>query len=170
MNLLDIVNGASVFIDANILVYAAERRSPQCRQLLERCDTEAVYAFSSVIALGELCHRRMLNEAKETGLISGGNPARLLGEKRDVIPQLTIYAENVRALLDSTITFEPVHPQDFYVALELQKQHGLLTNDSLNLAIAKRLGIQGIATADANFDRVQGLIVYKPADINPAIQ
>ncbi len=166
MNLIDIINGAAIFIDANILIYAAERRSPQCRQLLERCDGEAVYAFSSVIALGELCHRRMINEAKETSLIVGSNPSRQLAGKRNAIPQLTIYAENVRALLDSTITFESVQPQDFYVALELQKQHGLLTNDSLNLAVAKRLGIQGIATADANFDHVQGIIVYSPSDIS----
>jgi predicted nucleic acid-binding protein len=165
MNLLDIVNGTSVFIDANIFVYAVERRSPQCRQLLERCDSEAVHAFSSVFALGEVCHRRMMNEAREAGLISGGNPSRQLAEKRNVVPQLSIYADNVRSLLDSTITFEPVHPDDFYVALELQKQHGLLTNDSLNLAVAKRLGIQGIVTADANFDHVQGLIVYKPSDL-----
>ena len=166
MNLTEITNGATIFIDANILIYAIERRSPQCRLLLERCDSEAVYAFSSILALGELCHRRMINEAKEAGLITGSNPARILGEKRSSIPQLSAYADNVRDLLDSSINFEPVHSQDFYVALELQRQHGLLTNDSLNLAVAKRLGIQGIATADKGFDNVQGLIVYKPEDIS----
>lgn len=165
MNFLDIVNGASVFIDANIFIYAVERRSPQCRLLLERCDSEAVHAFSSVTALAEVCHRRMLNEAKDAHLISGSNPSRLLAEKRGAIGQLSVYAENVRALLDSTITFEPIHPQDFHVALELQKQHALLTNDSLNLAVAKRLGIHEIATADSNFDAVQGVIVYRPSDI-----
>ncbi len=66
---------------------------------------------------------------------------------------------------DSTITFEPIHPQDLQTALELQKLHGLLTNDSLNLATAKRLGIQSIATADKSFDTVQGVIVYRPTDI-----
>ena len=170
MNLLDILNGTAVFIDANIFIYAVERRSPQCRALLDRSDSEAVHAFSSAIVLAEVCHRRMINEAREAGFISGGNPSRLLAAKREAIPQLNIYADNVRDLLDSAITFESVHPQDLYVALELQKQHGLLTNDSLNLAIAKRLGIQGIATADTNFDNVQGLIVYKPADINQPIQ
>jgi len=166
MNLPDILNGASIFIDANIFICAVERRSPQCRQFLDRCDGEAVHGFSSIIALGEVCHRRMINEAREAGLISGGNPSRLLAEKPGGVPQLSVYADNVRALLDSTITFEPVHPADFLVALELQQQHGLLTNDSLNLVIAKRLGIQGIATADKSFDNVQGLIVYKPEDIS----
>jgi predicted nucleic acid-binding protein len=54
---------------------------------------------------------------------------------------------------------------DFAVALELQRQHGLLTNDSLNLAVAKRLGIKEIVTADTHFDAVQGIIIYKPDDL-----
>lgn len=165
MKLTDILNGALVFIDANILVYAVERRSPQCRQFLDRIDGEAVRAFSSTIVLADVCHRRMINEANEAGSFGGSNPARLLGKRSDVISRLGIYADNIRGLLDSPITFEAIQPEDFYVALELQKQHGLLTNDSLNLAAVKRLGIQEIATADSNFDNVQGLIVYKPTDI-----
>ena len=170
MNLPDILNGATIFVDANIFIYAVERRSPQCRQLLDRIDGDAVRAFSSSIVLAEVCHRRMLNEAKEAGLISGANPARLLGKKPGGIQGLNIYVQNVRDLLDSPIVFEPIRPEDFYVALELQKQHGLLTNDSLNLAVARRLGLQELATADTNFDNVQGLIVYKPTDINPTAQ
>jgi predicted nucleic acid-binding protein len=34
------------------------------------------------------------------------------------------------------------------------------------LAVAKRLGICEIATADAAFDNVPGVIIYKPEDIN----
>ena len=71
MNLPDIFNGATVFVDANISIYAVERRSPQCRQLLDRIDGEAVRAFSSSIVLAEVCHRRMINEAKGAGLVSG---------------------------------------------------------------------------------------------------
>lgn len=166
MKLSDILNGALIFIDANILIYAVEQRSPQCRQLLARCEGEAVRAIANTVVLAEFSHRRMMNEAKAAGLISGSNPARSLAEKRGAIQQLSIYAGNVRDLLDSLITFEPVLPQDFAVAVELQKQHALLTNDSLNLAVAKRLGIQGIATADKSFDHVPGLIIYKPEDIS----
>jgi predicted nucleic acid-binding protein len=165
MKLSDILNGASVFIDANIFIYAVEQRSPQCRHLLHRCDTEAVHAVASTIVLAEICHRRMINEARAAGLIFGPNPARALAEKRGAVQQLSIYAGNIRDLLDSSIRFEAVLPQDFSVALELQKQHALLTNDSLNLAVAKRLGIQEIATADPAFENVQGVIVYKPGDI-----
>lgn len=170
MKLDDILNGSRVLIDANIFIYAVEQRSPQCRQLLDRCEAGAVAGVVTLLGLGEVSHRRMINEARSAGLLSGGNLARALMEKAAVVRQLSVYAQNVRDLLDSTIHFEPVLAQDFYVALELQKQHGLLTNDSLNLAVAKRLGIQEIATADKSFDNVQGVIVYKPEDVNPPIQ
>jgi predicted nucleic acid-binding protein len=165
MNPSDILGGASVFVDANIFIYAVERRSRQCRQFLDRCDGEAVHAFSSAVVLAEVCHRRMINEAKEAGVISGPNPSRLLGRKPGQIQGLSIYAQNVRDLLDSAIVFEPIRTADFYVALELQRQHGLLTNDALNLAVARRLGLQELVTADTSFDNVQGIIVYKPEDI-----
>ena len=165
MNLDQVLRGASLFVDANILIYAAERRSIQCRRFLERCASETIFGFSTTIVLAEVCHRRMINEAKEAGIIRGSNPARALGKAPARIAQLSIYAENVRMLLQGEIEFESVHCDDFYVALELQKQHGLLTNDALNLAVAKRLGMTEIATADAHFDHIQGLIVYKPDDL-----
>jgi hypothetical protein len=73
-----------------------------------------------------------------------------------------IYAEDVRALLGSTITFELIHPQDFQAALELQKLPGLPMSGSLNLAPAKRSGIQSIATADQRFEPVQSSLVSSP--------
>ena len=60
---------------------------------------------------------------------------------------------------------EAVQPADFYPALEFQHAHGLLTNDSLNLAVARRLGLHDIATADVHFDGVGELAVYRPDDI-----
>ena len=78
---------------------------------------------------------------------------------------LSEYAEIVRDILNSELAVEPVLPGDLMVALELQKRHGLLTNDSLNLAVAKRLVLRGMATADPGFDNVPGIIIYKPNDI-----
>jgi len=165
MNLADIRSEAVVFIDTNILIYAGQGLSRQCRQLLDRIDGRAVRGVCSTVVVAELCHRGMINEARAKGLIAYSNPAKALSQRREVVRQLSEYGEIVRDILGGELTVEPIQATDFLVALELQKQHGLLTNDSLNLAAAKRLGIQEIATADANFDNVQGLIVYKPEDI-----
>jgi predicted nucleic acid-binding protein len=166
MNLEDIVGGSTVLIDTNVLLYARNNRSAQCRRLLQRCEQGAVTGVVTLPTMAEFSHRCMVQEAQANGLV-GSNPARALSEHPDWVRQLRAYAEGVRNLLDSALTIVEWQSQDFLVALELQKQYGLLTNDSLNLAIARRHGIQGIATADKSFDAVQGLIVYKPADTKP---
>ncbi|HRT10163.1 MAG TPA: type II toxin-antitoxin system VapC family toxin [Candidatus Paceibacterota bacterium] len=169
MNLDDILNGSRVFVDANVILYALDHKSPSCRHFLSRCDGKAVDGTISTVTLAEVAHRRMVEEARTQGL-TGSNPARALARRPELVRQLRVYAEDVRDLLAGELNVEPIRQEDFFVALELQNQHGLLTNDSLNLAVAKRLGIHEIATADANFDKVQGVIAYKPADINPPIQ
>jgi predicted nucleic acid-binding protein len=164
MNLEDILNGSRVFVDANIILYALDHKSPSCRRFLGRCEGGALDGVITTVTLAEVTHRRMVEEARSNGL-AGSNPARALARRPDLIRQLHIYAEDARDLLAGELNIETVRGEDFYVALELQKQHGLLTNDSLNLAVAKRLGIQEIVTADTSFDAIQGLIVYKPQDI-----
>lgn len=169
MNLEDIRNGSRVSIDANVILYALDHKSPSCRRFLARCESRAVEGVITTVTLAEIAHRRMIEEARANGL-TGSNPARALGRRPELVRQLRVYAQDVRDLLGGELHVEVVRTEDFFVALELQKQHGLLTNDSLNLAAVQRLGIQEIATADGNFDNVQGVIVYKPADINPPIQ
>ena len=166
MNLQDIVNGSTVLIDTNVFLYARNHRSPQCRELLLRCEQGAVNGVFTLPTLAEFSHRCMIQEAQGNGLV-GSNPARSLSERPELVRQLNAYAESVRDLLDCALVVAESHAQDFLVALELQKQHGLLTNDSLNLAIARRHGIKDIATADKSFDNVPGVIIYKPEDISP---
>jgi predicted nucleic acid-binding protein len=41
----------------------------------------------------------------------------------------------------------------------------LLTNDSFVVAIMREQGIVQLATANGDFDRVSGIEIYKPADL-----
>jgi predicted nucleic acid-binding protein len=50
-------------------------------------------------------------------------------------------------------------------AVELQRMHGLLTNDSLLLAAAIRAAVSMIASSDPHFDRIPEVTVYRPTDI-----
>lgn len=164
MNLNDILGNSRVFVDANIVLYALQHRSRQCRDFLGRCDAGSIEGIISTVVLAEIMHRRMAQEAQQRGVASS-NPSRQLAEKPELVRQLSVYAEDVRDLLDGGLVIENVRPEDFLVALEIQEQHGLLTNDSLNIAVAKRLGIREVATADKILDSVQGLIVYRPEDL-----
>jgi len=164
MTLADIHNGARVLLDTNVLIYARRGISPQCRALLKRCQGKAVQGVITPFIMAEFCHRRMMQEAQGRGF-AGSNPARALAERPEMIRSLTVYVEDTRALLSGELDLAQTQPEDFLEALLLQKLHGLMTIDAINLAVAKRLGIHEIATADVNFDAIQGLIVYKPPDL-----
>lgn len=170
MNLTDIHNGSRVLLDSNILLYAAGRHSRECIALVERIASGVVEACLTTVTVGEVCHRWMMEECRDRGIVLGGNPARALAEKRQVITQLTNYYSLTMAVLNGRFDIRSVESRDFILALQLQRRWGLLTNDSLQLAVAERMGINEIATADKGFDAVQGLIVYKPTDTYPTAQ
>ena len=164
MNLAGIRDGARVFVDTNILIYARRGASLQCRAFLNRCQEKAVRGFITPYVVAEFCHRRMMQEAQSGGL-TASNPARALSAKPELVRNLSVYSEDTRALLSGELELAAIHPEDFTEALLLQAKHGLLTIDSINLAVARRLGLAEVVTADSAFDNMQGVIVCRPDDL-----
>ena len=66
MILTDLVDGDSVFLDANILVYHFAPH-PQfghtCHDLVQRVETQALLGYTSTAVLSELAHHLMTFEA-----------------------------------------------------------------------------------------------------------
>jgi len=54
---------------------------------------------------------------------------------------------------------------DIVEAMSIQREFGLLTNDSLLVAVARRINCESIASADKLFAGLRGLTVYEPSDI-----
>ena len=50
----------------------------------------------------------------------------------------------------------------FDTALDYSKEYCLLSNDAIHVATMKRYGITNIATNDPDFERVGGIMVWKP--------
>lgn len=164
MTLDEIPAGARVLLDANILIYARLRQSEQCRRLLLRCGAREVLGAASAIAVAEFCHRRMMQEAQTHGL-TGSNPARNLARNPARVRELTEYAREVEDLLAGDLALLALTEDDFPTALSLQREHGLLTNDSLHLAAGLRAGLRLLATSDPQFSTVPGLTLFMPDDI-----
>jgi predicted nucleic acid-binding protein len=162
MTLSDLPTGSSIVIDANILIY--RNVSPQCGAFLKRCADGDFTAAISAVSLAEFCHRRMMIEAQAIGTL-GSNPAKRLAARPDLVCQLTIYSSDVHKLLASNLRLLTIEAADFVTALDLQKQYGLLTNDSLIVASSLRHGFAAIATADRSFERVAGINAYIPTDV-----
>jgi predicted nucleic acid-binding protein len=166
MNLDQVGSGEAVLIDANIVLYAIQEASSQCKRLLSRCAAEEVRGILPVHVLAEVTHRLMLAEAQDYRWIKGANPARRLAAQPERIKSLTRYESLVRDLMGIGLLLEPVHREDILTALAISRQAGLLTNDALLAAVGQRLRVLAVASADRQFSRVQGLILYSPDDLS----
>lgn len=165
MKLSEIHNDELVVIDTNILVYANEQRSQQCVQLLQRCSRDEVTGIVPMPMVGELMHTLMLIEARENGWIDRPNPSRVLSEKPDRIRRLTNYEKQMHQFFGIGFRLESIVMIDFIESMRIRREFGLLTNDSLLAAVARRLNCDAVATADKAFQRLTGFGVYAPDDL-----
>lgn len=165
MNLHEIPKEESVLIDANIFLYTHNRSSEECFEFLDLCAETIYTGFVPSHIMSEVMHVIMLGEARKAGFISGSNPARQLSEKTEMIKSMWEYNNIMSNILDTGITIASVNGEDLHYALRLQRLHGLMTNDSIFLAVAHRLGIRAIASADKAFRNIPSIDLYEPGDL-----
>lgn len=166
MNLDDIPRGSLCVVDTNVLLYAEQGASLQAQRLLRRIEKREVLGVVPQPVWQELMHKLMLAEALMLGHLSGGNPARQLASKPEVIKWLTLYKDKIKALVMLGMRFEPCRQIDLMdKAIAIQERHGLLTNDSVIVAMALRLEADMLVSADRQFQAVEDVKVYAPSDI-----
>jgi predicted nucleic acid-binding protein len=69
MNLESIQRGETIIIDANILIYAIQQESKQCKKFLMRCAGDEIPGVLPLHILAEVMHILMISEARENGWI-----------------------------------------------------------------------------------------------------
>ena len=163
--LSSIRDGAWVAIDTNILVYANQRRSLECIKFLERCAAGELQGVVPMPMVAELVHALMLIEARESSWIERGKPARALAERPDLVRRLTRYESRMREFFAIGLRVEPLGAADVLEAMRIQREAGLLTNDALLLATARRLNCESVASADRAIAQAIGFSVFAPTDI-----
>lgn len=165
MKFADLPAGASVFVDANPLVdhfSANPTTGAACQALLARIANQELIGITSVHILGEMSHRLMTIEACALfGWPYKGIAQRLAGHPAEI---LKLHA--FRQALDDVVAFGlrvlPIAPAHVFSAADLARQHGLLYNDALVVAVMQEQGFQNLASSDADFDRVPGISRYAP--------
>lgn len=165
MTLDEIPSGGRVFVDSTIFIYHFTGVSVDCRQLLERCEQGDVKGISSVIVLAEVSHRLMMIEAVTRGLVSPGNLARKLREKPAIVKKLHLYQEQLERIPLMGIEAGPIDLKTLLRSGEIRSGHGFLTNDSLVAMAAVEAGVEGIASADADFSRLKSIPLFQPGDL-----
>ena len=166
MNLDDIPTGSLCVIDTNVLLYAEQGVSGQAQRLLRRCAEGELTGTLPQTVWQELTHKLMLAEAMMKHGISGGNPAARLSGRPEIIRSLDLYRRKIRALVHLGLRFERCEQGDLVQsAFELQKRYGLLTNDSVVLAVAIRLEADYLVSSDKGFQPVEEIDVLAPSDL-----
>jgi predicted nucleic acid-binding protein len=166
MNLDDIQNGSLCVVDTNVLLYAEQGLSQQAQRLIRRCSTGDLIGILPQTVWQELTHKLMLAEALMMERVSGPNAGRKLSRQPDIVKRLGLYKDKILALLNMGLGFEACMKEDLLVnAFAYQEKYGLLTNDSVIVAIAIRLKADVLVTADSAFQKVSEIPVAMPSDI-----
>lgn len=165
MRLADLRPGDAVFVDANIFIYHFGTRSLECRVFLERCAGRELRGHTATPTLAEVAHRRMLAEAIQAGIVTAKTAVRRLKERPDLVMRLTRYNQDMGKILEMNLTILSLTPEAFSGSAAERTSHGLLTNDSLVVALMRANGLTKLATADGDLERIPGLEVYKPGDL-----
>ena len=158
-------SGARIFVDSTVLIYHFTGSSIECKNFLSRCERTDLRGMTSVIVLAEVAHRMMMMEALSKGLIHGNNPARKLRAKPDLIKNLHIYKQQIDQIPLMGIEIIPLDLKTFFKASILRDNYGFLTYDSLVAATATEQNVEGIASADTDFERLQGVPLFRPHDV-----
>lgn len=165
LTLEDVPSGTRIFIDAPIFIYHFTACSESCRRFLERCETGELDGLTSTVVLAEVTHRLMMIEAVSKGLLSPGNVAKKLRNRPNVARELDVYQRQVEKIPLMAVKVVPFDLKLFLRSTALRREHGLLVNDSLVAAAALEQNAPAIASGDRDFERVDTLELFLPADL-----
>ena len=133
--------------------------------LLERCARRDLVGYTATVNLAEVLHRLMIAEAVERGLVSRGKAVQKLGKNPELVKQLTQYHDDISKIFQMNLTVLDLTTEVVMKSEEIRREEGLLTNDSFVVAHMREQRFTKLATANGDFDRMGGIEVYKPADL-----
>jgi predicted nucleic acid-binding protein len=165
MRLGEIPAGTSVFVDANIFVYAfAEDKTfgPPCIDFLERIELRDLTGCVSALILSEVAHRLMTLEACETFGWPYAGIAQRLRRHPDHVQKLRRFRDALEGIAAIGLSTYAISDQDVFRAAALSQQHGLLSNDALVASVMQQHSIAQLASNDEDFDRIPDLTRYAP--------
>jgi predicted nucleic acid-binding protein len=160
----DLAAGDSIFLDANTLVYHFGPHplfGPACNQLVQRIENQEILGFTSTPVLSEVAHRLMTFEAS----VLFAWPSKIvdrLKQNPTAVCQLSKFRQAITKVPQMAIRILTIPEFLVESAAAISQQTGLLSNDALIIAVMQQHGLTCLASHDADFDRVPGVVRYTP--------
>jgi len=162
----EIESGSAVFIDSNIFLYvtlAHPKYRYSCKRFLERVDEGDLHGLTSVLVCNEVVHRLMIAEVVEKLNIEPKSAVDYIKKNYTVIGELKKAWNALEAINQiENLKIVEIDRQTLMEAVNFSKKYGLLSNDAFHVAVMKKHGVKNIATNDRDFERVDGIKVWKP--------
>ena len=158
-------NLSQVFCDANILTYAFLRVdgiSLACSTLLERSAKQEVDLYTSSFQAAHTIHRIMVREAMFAFDLEAGKVVTFLKKHPDLVTTLTEYKRIPGEFSRVRIRILDVTYREIHASKEFRDDYGLLTDDSITLAVMRRHNLVDLATNDEDFKRIPGIRMWTP--------
>jgi len=160
MKLGEILTG-TVYVDTNVWYMFLRTDTSSLKTIklfLRRVVQGKIEAFVGVPVLDELFYRLLLARVKDA---TGADPLEVL--RQDLEGTIRTYAAPIEEALRKLMALPHVNlvgieVGDFGRMLDNIGTFALLPRDALHVAVIQRLGIDGIASDDRDFDRVRGLV------------
>jgi predicted nucleic acid-binding protein len=162
---LNLPDGAACFIDSNILYYAlvpTTGTSGHCIELLNRAIAGDVRLYVSIPVLSDTVHKIMATEAAQKLGRDRAGIVTFLRNHPDVIATLTEYSKAMDRLRAVPMEILPIDVEILTAATRLAISCSLFTNDAMIVALTQRHQLMNLASNDADFERVPGLVLWKP--------
>ena len=164
-NLTKLPRGVSVFVDANILVYHFAQMPPlaeACKAFFERVSRLEIRAFTSAHVAADVIHRIMLAEAIATLGLASRDAVSYLKSHPDAVKQLQWYRTIPSDIAQARVHILDVTYRELHASKRYRADYGLLTGDSIILALMEKHKLIHLVTNDPDFERVPGIRVWMP--------
>jgi len=162
--LRDVSGGLLIFVDTNILVYHLledELYGASCRDFLKRVETRSVVAFTSPVVVSETLFIYLRTWIIKNKKIAPKRVLRYLKRHRAVLEEVGF--DKPLALL-ALLRILPLNKAVLETSYDLMTRYQLLPADAIDAALIRRHNLPALATRDDDFDHIEGLDVFKPAD------
>jgi len=165
MSLKKLPKDITVFVDANIFVYALRETDDlkqECTAFFEQVLHGRFKAVTSVNVATEVIHRFMMQEAAEKLEFYGGKLVQHLKENPEFVKSLTRHRQIASAIYKLGVSIEPITYVEVHGSRVIRTNYGLMANDSLIIAFMQKHKISHLATNDGDFKRIPDIKVWLP--------
>lgn len=165
MSLSQIPAGTRVFFDANVQAYhflQVEPLAQICHVLFRRIARREIEAFTSVGVAADVIHRAMVTEAVTKFGLQSSEVVSYLKTHPQAVRELQQYKTIPHGFTLARIHILNVTYKEIHNSKQFRDEYGMLTNDSIILAVMRRHKLVHLVTNDDDFKRVSGIKVWMP--------